>query len=163
MFLSFYRFVCSVYLWKGLFCSSRTSQSLCNFFFCLNPFFVLRIIVTLLFIEVMQILLSWFSLLGFGSYEGDLCAILGLEILLAFHAFVNFPAVRSASCLLLLFECESWVSWIFQLCLSLKRCVFFIVFLFIVLIFVVVVIVRNEEVKGWCLHEFTTQTAYGVF
>lgn len=89
MFLSFYRFVCSVYLWKGLFCSSRTSQSLCNFFFCLNPFFVLRIIVTLLFIEVMQILLSWFSLLGFGSYEGDLCAILGLEILLAFHAFVN--------------------------------------------------------------------------
>ncbi|KAH1239232.1 Paired amphipathic helix protein Sin3-like 3 [Glycine max] len=32
-------------------------------------------------------------LFRFGSYEGDLCAILGLEILLAFHAFVNFPAL----------------------------------------------------------------------
>lgn len=77
--------------WKaccGGLCSSCTSQSLCKFFVWTLSL-CCRFSPRLLFIEVMQILLSCFYLLGLGS-AGVICVQFGgLEILLVFRAFVN--------------------------------------------------------------------------
>ncbi|CAJ1939998.1 unnamed protein product [Sphenostylis stenocarpa] len=53
----------------------------------------------------MQNLLSCFSLLGLGS-AGVICVQFGAGNLAFVSGFCEFPAVRSASCCFLLFECE---------------------------------------------------------
>lgn len=88
VFLIFLSFVCSVYLLKGLFCSSCTSQSL---------FVIFLFEPSLCAANYRHVAFHWsnanFAFLilfvRIWLFEGDLCAILGLEILLAFHAFVN--------------------------------------------------------------------------
>jgi len=90
-----------------------------------------QIIVSLLYIEVMQISLSWFSLLG-----------LGLEM--SFIPFISFACYF----------------FVWKKMMNLKRTRFYC---FRSLILLFIVIVRNEEVQGWFLHEFTTQTAQRVF
>lgn len=90
-----------------------------------------QIIVSLLYVEVMQISLSWFSLLG-----------LGLEM--SFIPFISFACYF----------------FVWKKMMNLKRTRFYC---FRSLILLFIVIVRNEEVQGWFLHEFTTQTAQRVF
>lgn len=91
----------------------------------------------------MQILLSCFSLKGLGS-AGVICVQFGAGNLACVSCLCEFPTVRSASCSFLLFECESWVSTIFNMC-EFESILFYV---FSLMILFIIVIHRNEEVKG---------------